>query len=40
MSFVFNADEVFEMAIQIERNGEKFYRDSAKRIKDSEARTS
>jgi rubrerythrin len=38
MSFVFNADEVFEMAIQIERNGEKFYRDSAKKIKDSEAR--
>jgi len=37
MSFVFNADEIFEMALQIERNGEKFYRDSAKRIKDSEA---
>jgi rubrerythrin len=38
MSFVFNADEIFEMALQIERNGEKFYRDSAKRVKDSEAR--
>jgi rubrerythrin len=38
MSFVFSADEVFEMAVQIERNGEKFYRDSAKRIKDSAAR--
>ena len=37
MSFVFNADEVFEMALQIERNGEKFYRDSAKKVKDSEA---
>jgi rubrerythrin len=36
MSFVFNADEIFEMAIQIERNGEKFYRDSAMKIKDSE----
>ncbi len=38
MSFVFNADEIFEMALQIERNGEKFYRESAKRIKDSDAR--
>ena len=38
MSFVFNADEVFEMALQIERNGEKFYRDSAKKVKDSEAK--
>ena len=38
MSFLFNADEVFDMAIQIERNGEKFYRDSAKRIKDLQAR--
>jgi len=38
MSFVFNADEVFEMALQIERNGETFYRDSAKRIKDPDAR--
>ena len=37
MSFVFNADEIFEMALQIERNGEKFYRDSAKKITDSEA---
>jgi len=38
MSFVFNADEILEMALQIERNGEKFYRESAKRIKDSDAR--
>lgn len=38
MSFVFNADEVFEMALQIERNGENFYRDSARKVKDSEAR--
>jgi rubrerythrin len=37
MSFVFNADEIFEMALQIEQNGEKFYRDSAKKVKDSEA---
>ena len=26
MAFVFNADEVFEMAEQIERNGAAFYR--------------
>ena len=38
MSFVFNADEIFEMALQIERNGEKFYRDSAKKVKEPEAR--
>jgi rubrerythrin len=38
MSFAFNADEIFEMAAQIERNGEKFYRDSAKKIRDPEAR--
>jgi len=37
MSFVFNADEIFEMALQIERNGENFYRDSARKVKDSEA---
>ena len=30
----FNADEVFEIAIQIERNGAKFYRDAAEKIKD------
>jgi rubrerythrin len=29
MSYDFNADEVFEMAEQIERNGAKFYRDAA-----------
>jgi rubrerythrin len=37
MSFVFSADEIFEMALTIEQNGEKFYRDSAKKVKDSEA---
>ena len=30
----FNADEIFEMAIQIERNGEKFYRKAAEGIDD------
>jgi rubrerythrin len=29
MSIAFNADEVFEMAEQIERNGAKFYREAA-----------
>jgi rubrerythrin len=29
MSVVFNADEVFEMAEEIERNGAKFYREAA-----------
>jgi rubrerythrin len=37
MSFVFNADEIFEMALKIEKNGEKFYRDSAAGIADPEA---
>jgi rubrerythrin len=29
MSYDFNADEVFEMAEQLERNGAKFYHDAA-----------
>lgn len=29
MSFNFNADEIFEMAEEIERNGAKFYRKAA-----------
>ena len=29
MSYDFNADDVFEMAEQMERNGAKFYRDAA-----------
>jgi rubrerythrin len=35
MSYDFNADEVFEMAEQIERNGAKFYRAAAKSITNS-----
>ena len=35
MSYDFNADEVFEMAAQIERNGAMFYRNAAKNISDS-----
>ncbi len=38
MSFEFNADEVFAVAEDIERNGAVFYRDAAKRTQDSVAR--
>ena len=34
MSYDFNADEVFEMAEQMERNGAQFYRDAAETIAD------
>ncbi|MBN1292160.1 MAG: ferritin family protein [Candidatus Latescibacteria bacterium] len=37
MSITFNADEVFEMAEQIERNGAKFYRRAADNTDDAEA---
>jgi len=37
MSITFNADEVFEMAEQIERNGAKFYRRAAKAFAHSDA---
>lgn len=32
----FNADEVFEMALQLERNGAKFYRMAAESVEDPE----
>ena len=35
MSFEFNADEILEMAEQIERNGARFYRKAAELLKDS-----
>lgn len=35
MSITFNADEIFEMAEQIERNGARFYRDAAAQVSDS-----
>jgi len=35
MSYDFNADDVFEMAEQMERNGGKFYRTAADNIEDS-----
>ena len=34
MATPFNADEIFEMAEQIERNGAKFYRTAAKKFPD------
>lgn len=36
MSFNFNADNIFEMAEEIERNGSKFYKDAAGKISDEE----
>ncbi len=34
MAFTFNADEIFEIAEQIERNGAKFYRQAADKLED------
>ena len=38
MSLTFNADEVFEMAIEIERNGAKFYRQAAEKAADADTK--
>jgi len=38
MSFVFNADEIFAVAEQIEKNGAQFYRKSAQQVQDSSAK--
>lgn len=38
MSIQFSADEIFEMAEEIERNGAKFYRKAAEKAPDSGAR--
>jgi len=38
MSITFNADEIFEMAEQIERNGAKFYREAAGNASDAEVK--
>lgn len=35
MAYDYNADEIFTMAEQIERNGARFYRKSAKSVKES-----
>jgi len=39
MSYDFNADDVFEMAEQIERNGAAFYRQAAADVSDADAKT-
>ena len=36
MSITFNADEIFEMAEEIERNGAKFYREAAGKTSDAD----
>ncbi|TWI75586.1 rubrerythrin [Desulfobotulus alkaliphilus] len=36
MAFDFNADEIFQMAIQIEQNGTKFYRNAAEGVQKPE----
>lgn len=38
MGIRFNADEIFEMAEQIERNGAKFYREAAENCSDAETK--
>ena len=38
MGFDFNADNIFEMAEQMERNGAKFYRTAAEKVADSSAK--
>ena len=39
MMYDFNADEVFEMAQQMERNGANFYTTAAESVKDDDAKT-
>lgn len=39
MSFDFNADDIFAMAQQIEKNGAAFYADAAKTIQDPSAKS-
>ncbi|UCF00128.1 MAG: ferritin family protein [Planctomycetota bacterium] len=38
MSITFNADEIFEMAVQIEKNGAKFYRQAAQNTPDEKTK--
>ena len=38
MTYDFTADDVFEMAEQLERNGAQFYRNAAENAGDSEAK--
>ena len=38
MGITFNADEIFEMAEEIERNGAKFYREAAEKASDNDVK--
>lgn len=38
MMYDFNADDIFEMAEQMERNGAKFYRTAAENVKEQQAK--
>jgi rubrerythrin len=38
MGYDFNADDIFEMAEQLERNGAKFYKDAAENVADPESK--
>jgi rubrerythrin len=38
MSYEFSADDIFEMAEQLERNGAKFYRTAAEKVADTSAK--
>lgn len=38
MGHLFNPSEVFQIAVRIEQNGEKFYREMAKRLEDKEVK--
>ncbi len=38
MMYDFNAKDVFEMALQMERNGAAFYKDAAQKTEDTDAR--
>ena len=38
MMYDFNADDIFEIAEQLERNGAKFYRTAAEAVEDSESK--
>jgi rubrerythrin len=38
MTFEFNADEILEMAVQIERNGARFYRKAAELVEEATVR--
>jgi rubrerythrin len=38
MPITFNADEIFEMAIEIEQNGAKFYKEAAQKASEEETK--